>query len=85
MKVLDKLNHLGLSYGVIKDDELYVDNNDEVYDLYYKLAVINFKKEKGKDELLKRLEHILDTKKDAYDVIKNFFIQMEGEILDVKE
>ncbi len=79
MKVLDKLLHLGLSYGVIKEDELFVVNNDEVYDLYLRLAMINYEKEKGRIELFNKLEHLLDTNADAYKKIKSFFAQMEGE------
>lgn len=33
-KVLDRLNNLGISYGVITDVETFITNDEEVYDLY---------------------------------------------------
>ena len=73
MKVLDKLLHLGLSYGVVQEQALFVSNNDEVYDLYLKLARINYDKDKRRKELQQDLNIILDKKPDCYSKIKNFF------------
>ena len=50
-KVLSKLNHLGISYGVIGDDEIYIDNDEEVYDSYKRIALTNYGRFKKKENL----------------------------------
>lgn len=77
MKVLEKLSCLSLSYGVIKEEELFITNNDEVYDLYLQLASINYEKQKKKKELIDLLETTFDKHNDLYDTIKDFLIGLE--------
>lgn len=78
-KVLDKLKHLGLSYGVIASDEIFVDNDNEVYDLYCRLAKINFRKQKQEDELHLLLDEILIMCDDNYDIVKKIFMNLKGD------
>lgn len=72
-KVFDELKKKGIGYGVIKDNELYVDNDDEVYDLYCKIAKKNFEKFKKKETLHKILDEILDSNINNYECILEKF------------
>lgn len=82
IKVLEKLAHLGLSYCIVKEEPLYVTNDEEVYDLYLRLATINYKKQERKKELIDLLECVLDKNIDSYDNIKNYLLTIGGEKKD---
>ena len=47
--------------------------NDEVYDLYNKLASYYYDKYKKKEELTRLLDNLLDKDLENYDKIFNFF------------
>lgn len=50
-----------------------VSGNDEVYDLYNKLASYYYDKYKKKEELTRLLDNLLDKDLENYDKIFNFF------------
>lgn len=58
-KVFDFLRSKNLSYSVITDDEVIVQGNDQVYDLYKQLAIINYAKFKKQETLYKLLDEVL--------------------------
>lgn len=77
-KVLNKLNSLGISYGVITDTETFITNDEEIYDLYRNLATINYKKFKKREELHNFLDRLINKNFDNYDLILKKFEELEG-------
>ena len=72
-KVFDELQKKEISYIVMSDDTLKVLGNDEIYDLYKKLANYYYDKYKKKEELTSLLDNLLDKDLENYDKIFNFF------------
>lgn len=81
-KVFDELRKKGIGYGVIKDNEVYVDNDGEVYDLYCKIANKNFDKYKKSEELHRMLDDILNKDINSYEIILESFKNLEGAVND---
>ena len=79
IKVLEKLSHLGISYVIVKEEPFIVNNNEEVYELYLRLAQINFQKQEKKKELSSLLELTLDKNIELYDAIKEYLLTVGGE------
>ena len=72
-KVFDELLKKEISYIIMGDDILKVSGNDEVYDLYNKLASYYYDKYKKKEKLTNLLNNLLDKDLENYDKIFNFF------------
>lgn len=81
-KVLSKLNHLGISYGVIGDDEIYIDNDEEVYDSYKRIALTNYGRFKKKESLHSLIDELMEINIGYYDDIHSFLMQLKGEVVD---
>jgi len=80
VKVIDKLQKLGLGYIVVSTDGLLdrcIGDND-VYEHYSFLADKCFKKTEWKDELCKILSDLIDKDLNNYQVIKNFLERIDG-------
>ena len=72
-KVFDELRKKEISYITMSEDTLKVMGNDEVYDLYNKLANYYYDKYKKKEELTSLLDNLLEKDLENYDKIFNFF------------
>jgi len=72
-KVFEELRKKEISYIIMGDDILKVLGNDEIYDLYKKLANYYYDKYKKKEKLTNLLNNILDKDLKNYDKIFNFF------------
>lgn len=72
-KVFDELRKKEISYIIMGDDTLKVLGNDEIYDLYKKLANYYYDKYKKKEKLTNLLNNLLDKDLENYDKIFNFF------------
>lgn len=72
-KVFDELLKKEISYIIMGDDILKVLGNDEVYDLYNKLASYYYDEYKKKEKLINLLNNLLDKDLENYDKIFNFF------------
>lgn len=72
-KVFDELLKKEISYIIMGDDILKVSGNDEVYDLYNKIASYYYDKYKKKEKLTNLLNNLLDKDLENYDKIFNFF------------
>lgn len=70
-KVLNELRRQNIGYYV-SENEVYLKGNEEVYELYKKLSIINFEKYKKKNELCFILENVLDNHIDEYEKIKDY-------------
>jgi len=78
-KVISKLAHSGFGYSVITTDEEYVPgDNNEIYDLYLKIAQINFDKFKKKEELLNLFNEVIENNNEVYDPLKKFLLELKG-------
>ena len=78
-KVISKLAHSGFGYSVITTDEEYVPgDNSEIYDLYLKIAQINFDKFKKKEELLNLFNEVIENNNEVYDPLKKFLLELKG-------
>lgn len=72
-KVFEELRKKEISYIIMGDDILKVLGNDEIYDLYKKIANYYYDKYKKKEKLTNLLNNILDKDLKNYDKIFNFF------------
>ena len=70
-KVLNELRRQNIGYYV-SENEVYLKGNEEVYELYKKLSIINFEKYQKKNELCFILENVLDNHIDEYEKIKDY-------------
>ena len=66
-------NNFCLRFRKLKVDILKILGNDEIYDLYKKLANYYYDKYKKKEELTSLLNNLLDKDLGNYDKIFNFF------------
>ena len=67
-------NHFCLRFRKLKTNIFKkVSGNDEIYDLYKKLASYYYDKYKKKEELTSLLNNLLDKDLENYDKIFNFF------------
>lgn len=76
-KVLDKLNHLSISYCVIASEEFLVNNDIEMYELYQKISYKNFLKVQKKEQLHELLDKVLEFNDKKYEEIFNFLSKMK--------
>lgn len=75
-KVLEKLNQIGLSYCIVKDEDMIIEYSSEVYDLYMRLASIEYEKFCKKEELISLLKKTLNGNIGKYDEIKSFLLSL---------
>ena len=77
-KVISKLVQIGLGYTVITTDEDYVrGDSDEIYDLYLRIATLNYEKYKKKEELLQLFNEVIDDN-EVYEPLKKFLEELKG-------
>ena len=80
-KVLDELKKQDIGYLIVQDNQIYVDGNKEIYDLYRKISIINYDKYNKKCELHSLLDNIIDSNINLYDDIKLYFDSIkDGEV-----
>lgn len=74
-KVFDKLKDSGIGYVTVESDSdiITIDGDNEVYDLYMKLSLIDYDKTQKKEELHDTLDNLLKTNINNYDNIKMYF------------
>ena len=80
-KVLDELKKQNIGYLIIEDNEIVVDGNEEVYDLYKKISLINYDKYNKKCELHKLLDNIINSNINLYDDIKLYFNNIKDGVM----
>ena len=77
-KVLSKLNKIGISYGVISDNEIYVDNDEELYVLYEQIALNNYSRFEKRERLHQLIDELIDENIGYYEPIVEKLESLKG-------
>lgn len=74
-KVFDKLREQQIGYVTVESDSevIVIDGNEEVYELYLRLSLINYDKCAKRNELHNILDKLIEQDIRSYGIIKNYF------------
>lgn len=76
-KVLNYLNYNNINYVVVSEEDLVVKNNDEVYDVFFRISEINYETKEKRHQIHQLVDNILNNNFSNYEKLKEVLLEFE--------